>query len=250
MAKKRSNAQTPRITRKQTTSKVDLLQKHAETADKIVKKYAESLAIELGADPDRDVVKGQIKTIGRIFEKATGRLDGKIDKVCDISRFRIYVDTPEQIIKFRKLFGPNHKRMKHNQYWSNKQTRTVRVDPQSQIRDYFAIPRDTGYVGINMNVTAHLGKGQRHIAEIQVMHRGMQSTDNVSHALYEQIRVTRAQAKFEGRDLTRDEKSMVYDLLEENRSLYKNAAKRLGLDTLRINASPYYGEEPNTPSFN
>jgi hypothetical protein len=218
----------------QQTDDVGVLMRHAEMARSKLRKFSVALAEEIGLNED-SVVPGPIKELGRIFDKASGRYDGDVRRICDICRQRILFDNPADVVAFRRLLSQGV----HSKFYQEAMDHGVRI---AEVEDCFAKPKKHGYIGINIQLEIDLGKGRTHVAELQLMHRDMVEADKTSHYLYDQIRLIDEQESF--RTLTEDEKNARESYLKSNKALYEAESARLGLDVLRLQKEwqPSYGK--------
>lgn len=209
----------------QPTADVDVLMRHAEMARSELRKFSVSLAEAMGLEAG-NVVPGPIKELGRIYDKATGRYDGNVRRICDICRQRVLFNSPADVVAFRRLLSQGS----NSAFYQESLDHGVKI---AEVEDCFAEPKKHGYIGINIQLEIDLGKGRKHIAELQLMHRDMVEADKTSHYLYDQIRLLDEQATF--RPLTEDEKNARASYLESNKALYEAESARLGLGVLRLN---------------
>ncbi len=244
----------------QSTGNVFVLHKHGEQARTPLMKYARALAIELGLNPDSQVVQGPMKTPERIVEKAEQRYAGDRTQIHDICRDTLYVHSVTDIERIRSLFVPG--RISHPFH----QGRERHGITPLEIEDNFAEPKKHGWIGINLKLKIDLGKGRHHIAELQITHEGLKAANEYSHKnIYSEIRARVNTAKkrklsFTQRfmpipdtpldreiislvctkdspdilkKLTPEDKDFIKELLAQNRGLYNLRSWELGLHVLR-----------------
>lgn len=195
---------------------------HAEQARSSVLKLARAIAIELDLDPDLSVAMGPIKTLERIWQKAAGRKQGRVDHVTDICRERLKVESVKDIIELRRM----SRNPDFYKEWEDKGVKIV------EFEDYFAYPNERGFRGINMLLHVDLGKGRYHICELQVIHRDMEATLNASHTYHEMIRDMKEQANAQKRTLDKKELDSIAALEKQSQELHREDAQRLNLHLL------------------
>lgn len=208
----------------QTADPVTLI-KHAEQTRTQILKYARALAGALDLEFDQAVKMGPIKTLERIWQKAIGKYDGRVEKICDIARERLYINSPADIIDLRSLFGPG-KAGGFHETWSSRGVHVL------EFEDYFAKPSSTGFRGINIKLGVDMGKGRFHICELQVLHGEMKDTLDTTHMYFEQIREYKDNAEAQKRELSPVEMDVINRLEAEATRLHNEEAERLGLNML------------------
>ncbi len=218
----------------QPSADLDVLICHAEMARSGLQKFSRSLAQTLKLDA-HNLSLGDIKETERIIAKARERYNGNIDRICDICRERIFFERPEDVIEFRRLFLQGNK----SPFFKDSLGKGCRI---LEIEDYFASPRKSGFIGINIQLEIDLGKGRKHVAELQLMHKDMVDADKTSRKWFEEIRALE-EKKALGQ-ITSDEENNLAKLNEANTALYAAESARLGLGVLRVNKSEWKPKYP------
>lgn len=204
------------------------LQKHGEQAIQRLEGAAMSLAEELGLDPYTNVVRGPVKDMERIFEKAA-RYDNNLQEIPDLCRVRILFNNPSQVLLARALLK-NGSAFVNN--LDQKSLHFVEAD------DSFFEPKQHGFRGFQIIFNMDLGKNRMVKGEIQLLHENMQQTDQISHTLYEEIRSIEDRARGQDRDLNANEKAAISGYYKTNKALYDADAKNYGLYILEKGYKP------------
>lgn len=212
---------------RQATPDLEKLKNQAQMTVSRLRQFGDALALELGRDPDMDFLIAPLKKDDRIYEKVIEKYDGDPSRVTDITRGRILFDRPEQVEQFRKLFANSGKN--RHQFLKSWEKKGIEV---LEVKDYFASPKDAGYVGVNFKVRVELSKGRYHICELQLMHQNMQHTDSLSHEIFEEIRSLKAKTAEEDRDFSDEEQKLYEQLVDVNRTIYRRAIRENGLTSL------------------
>lgn len=203
------------------------LRGHGEQAHTHLYKFTSALAAHLGLDPAIDIIKGPIKDLARIYEKAADKYGGRVDKVCDIARERLLFEDTNVVSNLRSMLGPGKNSDPFLRDWKEKGVEIVEME------DYFAQPKEHGYFSMHLKVSVDLGKGRYHMCEIQVKHRDQLAADELSRTWYQEIRKITDVAASEGRKLNDVEKACIKAMLDANIALYEAEAHRLELVGLR-----------------
>lgn len=221
--------------RQQTPDPVTLI-RHAELARAHIQRYARDLAEEIGLPVETSVKMGPIKTLSRIWEKAIGKYQGQVEKICDICRERLLISSPDDVLALRRMFDPRREN-EFSERWKGRGIHPV------EFEDYFAKPSSTGFRGINIKLAVDMGKGRYHVCELQVVHKDMLKTLDITHVLFEEIRTLEGAAAAKDRDLSAFDQDKVREMKEETIRLHEEDAVALGLKDLEIpqaNESVYY----------
>jgi len=154
---------------------------------------------------------GSLKRLDRATDKIIGDYDGDYTQLCDLARGRIIVDTVEQIETLREYLNDNK-----------------RILGIEKMKGRFAVPSNTGFRDINMNMRLPNG----HVIEFRVEHRAILDVAKVTHDLYEQIQEIDRTTIRESRDLTEEEEFKRQSLFDEIRAIHEHPAKKAALDQL------------------
>lgn len=204
--------------------------RHAEQAQSVSFKYASAVTSELGLRTDA-IQMGKIKELQRIWDKANERYGGDISRVGDISRERLLVDNPGDVIKVRNLFVAG-KAGRFHEDWLAKGVEVT------EFTDYFAKPTSTGFLGINIKLMIDLGKGRKAPNELQIVHREMLRTLDNTHAYYEAKRKLVELAATQGRKPSKAEQELIDGIEDMTREMHERDGERLGLVSLRTHKGP------------
>ncbi len=213
------------ITRADVREARDLME-DAAVASELAMPYARRIAKELGLNPETAVVKGPIKKLDRIFEKAIGKLNGQLEQVPDVGRLRILIEGPEQVLALRRMFLDQRR-----SFTVMHPTNEVTVN---EFEDFFWAPSKTGRVAIHLGLDVNLSGSRRVPFEIQIIHRDMQETEQFTHDNYQKSCEIERKAKHENREPTENETSSMNAYRESNKQRYLADALRLNLYDLRM----------------
>jgi len=195
------------------TNNPDTLMHHAEMARSRLWTFSLALAEQIGIS-DFNVQRGPQKLRER-FEQKAKKYNGNYCKVPDLVRNRILFKSVDQIFNFRSLTGPGKGTHPFLLDWEKRGIYILEVD------DAFLERKKSGAVGINVSVGIDLGKGRRHVCEIQFMHENMQQIDLDTRYNYDNyIRPVTDRAHSEQRELTAEEFEEIAPFQQANRDMY------------------------------
>jgi len=215
-------SELPRDVRQQDVSSIDDLFSQAKEALEFYSKWLTGIADSSGFDVFRkgdeavqsieDGHKGgmlllaPLKGEQRLTEKVQNEYEGEWDRVCDVVRGSLAVDSYDDV---------------HTLMENLKSTMAEEGVRFAKIKDRFNRPLPSGYRDLMLVVTLPNG----HHAELQVHIKSMLPAKKKGHVLYGKERVILGAASKEGRNLSDEEKQQVDKIREEQKAVYEPAWK-------------------------
>lgn len=205
---------------------------------------------------------GPTKTLEAILRKGENAYSGDMSKVADGCRLQIFVDTPEEMVRYQGLIEKAEKQAQHN---FKKHIKTSFINGKvrflaqkndegeselTKVKYHTDKPKRWGWMGLMMKMEGEVGKNSmRAPFEVQIIHRDMKGAYDESHKLYSTIK-----SAMEDWDEHKDEVSVedffnyqycrepynksatecvrILDTLRDMIDIHKTAAKRCGMDQL------------------
>jgi hypothetical protein len=161
-------------------------------------------AVKEFGKPGAVVITAPIKGAARSAEKVASKFGGNYNRLADVVRGTIAVDTVADVSKVIASVERNA---------AAKGFKIVELDNK------FAHPTEAGYRDLSMKIAAPNG----HLTELQINTKPMMIAKGDGHKLYEEARTIDAKAKIEKRLLTPDEAARVKALNEKMTELYAKA---------------------------
>lgn len=243
-------------------TKIHIRLKKAEMVRSPAESFALDIVRQVDLDPNLCFERGPTKDVTRIFEKAEGRSNGKVDAVRDVARGQIFFNTPEDFLIIRGLFSQfDSKPSDFVRAWAKKDIQIL------EFEDNYAKPKPHGFMGAK--IVIKVGKGIDETYELQFAHKDMRLTNQVSHAIYIEIRKIKDRALAEASKIAAKRghyleiptnldkrEELVQSLLssEQNaiiagyeaaiRQLYEADTKNYRLDRLKASAKPSKKSRP------
>jgi hypothetical protein len=184
---------------RQVTGDLDELYRHAAAAQDDLAAATRSIAEATGGKPVIPGLKGR----ERALEKIATDYGGDASKITDLARSSIVYDRADDLYRALDKLQEQYKVLR--------------------VKDRLKAPLEDGYRDVLVNVempNGHIAEMQFHLDEI------MRVKNGPGHALYEEIRSTRAAAFRENRPHTAAELQKIEAAQEKSRKLYDDAAAR------------------------
>ncbi|MCB1720268.1 MAG: hypothetical protein KDI11_00765 [Alphaproteobacteria bacterium] len=197
--------------------------------------YMEDLAKLIGHKYVTDFV---ILDSPKDLEKAAEKMFDEDRNMHDLNRGRVLFTSYEQYELFIRRFVQKKGSKKFHEKWQDKITII-----EGKQDDYLKKCRESGYAGAyHFDVQVDCGKDQKCAElEIQMMPKDMVDTYDLSHHLYDLIRVIEYESK--KRDLSDAENTVLRALITANTALWDLAAINTGFIQARERPRPEYISE-------
>ena len=197
--------------------------------------YMEDLARLIGHKYVTDFV---ILDSPKDLEKAAEKMFDEDRNMHDLNRGRVLFTSYEQYELFIRRFVQKKGSKKFHEKWQDKITII-----EGKQDDYLKKCRESGYAGAyHFDVQVDCGKDQKCAElEIQMMPKDMVDTYDLSHHLYDLIRVIEYESK--KRDLSDAENTVLRALITANTALWDHAALQTGFIQARERPRPHYVSE-------
>jgi hypothetical protein len=212
-------------------AKIEQVISRAEQTKSAGWKYAMALCDKLGFHPDSSIHMGPIKDPQRIAEKAAARYQGDVEKVGDVCRLYITLNTLDDVARVQAVLFPGRNDPFHKS-WDKKGISLV------EVKDNFTHPTTTGWIGFNCKLQADLGKGRKQMFEVQIIPEQMTDVYETTHTYLENKRKIQDTAAAQHRLLSPDEEKQLANYSEMAKGRHEAVAKEFGFFSLRKEYAP------------
>ncbi|MEO0394331.1 MAG: hypothetical protein AAF213_14015, partial [Pseudomonadota bacterium] len=173
-----------------------------------------------------EITDVNIKGKRRLSEKAAKDYGGIVDMVGDTVRLKVICDTADQVAKVQHQLW-RQKEMQISRHGRGHETNTMPSEPTILgLKDNFADPKIHGYRALNAKIRMPNGV----IAEVQVVHRGMEAMSKRTHGGYQQL--SDLLREVGGDDFTPEQARQYQKLVTRLNKAYGAVAAEHGLDRL------------------
>jgi hypothetical protein len=168
---------------RQKTGNPEQLASYAEMSLSTLDTYTRQLAEAITSPNDTlpaEFSGARIKDPLRTLEKGNNKHGGDCKLVLDVAAARLKVNTPAQLEKVLKIFGPGLNTDPFHKVHSNVSA--------YNLENNFEQPKRNGHVQANMNLKVDLGKGREVVVELQILVGGLEKACKLSEESYHEVR--------------------------------------------------------------